>query len=160
MGKDFDLAGFRYGKVILLMDADVDGHHISTLLIGFFYMYMPQLIAAGKLYLAMPPLYRVNVGKETHWVVDDVELEDLMESLGKKAAMAEVAYFKGLGEMNPDTLYETTMDPVTRKLVQLTIPDGEELSTAITLHDLLGKDSDARTPYIEHHCVSPKDISV
>ena len=149
-GKDFDIEALRYGKVILLMDADVDGYHISTLMLAFFHQAMPGLIAAGRLYVAQPPLYRVRHGGESFWALTDAELEQYLGKLSKKKRQAaEVSRFKGLGEMMPKTLYQTTMDPRTRHLLKVTIPDGEEMMTAIVLNDLMGPDVSLRLPYIQ-----------
>ena len=148
-GPEFDLEKLRYGKVILLMDADSDGHHIATLLMAFFYRAMPGLIRAGRLFLACPPLYRVNVGNESMWARDDQELKSVLSRLSKRSlASAEVSYFKGLGEMPPKTLFETTMDPRARRLERVEIPDGVELEVAAMMQDLMGGDVEMRLPHI------------
>ena len=159
MGTEFVLQQLRYDRVIMLMDADVDGHHISALMVGFFYRYMPELIDSGRLYMAVPPRYRVKLGATDHWVADDVELEALKSRLGRRWERAEVSYFKGLGEMNPKTLYATAMDPKTRRADQLEIPDGQELATKIVLEDLLGDDPRRRMPYIEQHAPAAWAVS-
>jgi DNA gyrase subunit B len=149
MGRQFDMEGLRYGKVILLMDADVDGHHISTLVLAFLYEYMRPLIDAGRVYLAQPPLYRINSGSESFWAADDAERDDFIRSLPKKRrGSVEISYFKGLGEMPPKVLFETTMDPSTRRLLRVSIPDGKEVETAVILNDLLGSDSEMRVAYM------------
>ena len=149
LGSEFDIADLRYGKIILMTDADVDGHHIACLLIAFFYKAMPGLIRAGRLFLACPPLYRINVGKDTLWACDDDERDEMLRALGKKAQeTAEVSYFKGLGEMPPDMLFSTTMNPKTRRLIRIDIPDGMELETAAMMHDLMGGDVEMRLPWI------------
>ena len=161
VGKDFDLEGLRYDKVILLMDADVDGHHISTLMLAFFYVVMPGLIDAGKIYLAQPPLYRVRAGATDFWARSDRELEDFLEGLPeRKRAAAEVSYFKGLGEMPPKQLFDTTMDPKTRSLLRVTIPDGLEVQTSAMLNDLMGKDSEQRAAHILNYSPREGDVSV
>ena len=117
VGKSFDLARMRYGKVIILADADSDGHHIATLLLTFLYRHMPQLIAAGRVYLAQPPLYRIDIGKETYWALDDApEGADPQAAAGR--AKPEITRFKGLGEMMPKVLWETTLNPRTRRLLR------------------------------------------
>ena len=128
--KDFDSARLRYHKIILLMDADSDGHHIATLLLTFLYRYMPNLITEGFVYLAQPPLYKIEVGGKTYWAGDD---EEKAEILGKLPARykPEISRFKGLGEMMPKTLYNTTLDPNTRRLLQVTIPDGARLELSL-----------------------------
>ncbi|RMG94843.1 MAG: type IIA DNA topoisomerase subunit B [Deltaproteobacteria bacterium] len=155
-GKDFDLSRLRYGKVILLMDADSDGHHIATLLLTFFYRYMPDLIRAGHVYLAQPPLYRVDIGSKTHWVLDDAELEALRAAHpGRKL---EITRFKGLGEMMPKTLWETTLDPARRQLVQVTIED--ELATDRTISELMGRDTQARYGFIMERAEEAEALDV
>lgn len=144
IGKDFEAKRLRYGKVILLMDADADGHHIATLLLTFFYRYMPELIRGGHVFLAQPPLYRVDVGKETHWAADDAHLDRILGSI--KRGTPEIQRFKGLGEMMPETLKDTTLDPKKRQLIQVAIAD--ELATDRTINDLMGKDVANRYRFI------------
>ena len=109
VGKNFDLGPLRYGKVIILADADSDGHHIATLLLTFIFRHLPQLIAGGRVYLAQPPLYRIDVGKETYWALDERRRSDPEERRGR--ANPEITRFKGLGEMMPKVLWETTLNP-------------------------------------------------
>src|SRR5205085_4030819 len=112
-GEKFDVGGLRYGKVILLMDADADGYHISTLLLAFFFRHVTELIRKGHVYIAQPPLYRIDVGKEKFWARDDAHKEEILAGL-KANAKPEVGRFKGLGEMDPKELKETTLDPKKR----------------------------------------------
>lgn len=132
-----DLSGLRYGKVCILADADSDGLHIATLLCALFMKHFKALVNAGHIYVAMPPLYRIDCGKEIYYALDDDEKEGVLERLSKKRGKIEVQRFKGLGEMNPLQLRETTMDPNTRRLVQLTIDDNEETESMMDM--LLGK---------------------
>ena len=154
MGQVFDLAKLRYGKVILLADADSDGHHITTLLLTFFYRHMPELIREGKLYLAQPPLYRIDIGKQTHWAADDADRDRILKQHGKarhadgKVPGADITRFKGLGEMMPKTLWDTTLNPATRRLLKVEVPDEERLSTDRTIADLMGKDAAPRFEFI------------
>src|SRR5205823_1606057 len=111
-GDKFDYAGLRYGKIILLMDADADGCHITTLLLDFFYRHTPELIRKGHVFIAQPPLYRIDVGKETHWAKDDEHKETILAGL-RANAKADITRFKGLGEMPFRTLAQTTLDPRT-----------------------------------------------
>ena len=119
-GDKFNLSGLRYGKIILLMDADADGYHITTLLLAFFFRHLPELIRKGHIYIAQPPLYRIDVGKETHWARDDAHKEEILAGL-RSNAKPEITRFKGLGEMNPDTLKQTTLDVKTRLLMRVQI---------------------------------------
>jgi DNA gyrase/topoisomerase IV subunit B len=144
-GEKFDLEKLRYGKVILLMDADADGMHISTLLLAFFFRHMPELIRKGHVYLAQPPLYRIDVGKETHWARDDRHKEQVLASL-RANAKPEVSRFKGLGEMDPKVLAETTLDPRNRTLLRVEID--ALLETDKTFVDLLGKDPGQRYRFV------------
>jgi DNA gyrase subunit B len=144
-GDKFDLAGLRYGKIILLMDADSDGHHITTLLLAFFFRHMTELIRKGHLYIAQPPLYRIDVGKETHWAHDDAHKERILSSL-RANAKPEVSRFKGLGEMDPRVLAQTTLDPRNRTLLRVDIDSN--LETDKTFVHLLGKDASQRYRFI------------
>jgi DNA gyrase subunit B len=144
-GEKFNLAGLRYGKIILLMDADADGHHISTLLLAFFFRHMPELIRKGHVYIAQPPLYRIDVGKETQWARDDAHKEEILASL-RANAKPEITRFKGLGEMPPQTLKATTMDPRQRTLLRVNIESNLEADQ--TFVELLGKDAASRYRFI------------
>jgi DNA gyrase/topoisomerase IV subunit B len=145
VGEKFDLGGLRYGKVILLMDADADGHHITTLLLTFFFRNMTELIRKGHLYIAQPPLYRIDVGKETHWARDDAHKEEILASL-REGARPEITRFKGLGEMLPATLAATTLDPRQRTLLQVHIDSNLEADA--TFVELMGKDPSQRYRFI------------
>jgi DNA gyrase subunit B len=145
LGKEFDVTKLRYGKVILLMDADSDGHHISTLLLTFFYRMLPGLIRNGHVYLALPPLYRIDAGKETYWALDDAEKEKVLKALPKNVK-PDISRFKGLGEMSADELKATTLDRTKRRLMRVVI--GEEVATDQVINDLMGKDASARFRFI------------
>ena len=125
------------------MDADQDGNHIVTLMLTFLYRYMRPLIDGGYVYIAQPPLYRVDVGKDTHWILDDRELVKLKQKVSSRSRM-QIARFKGLGEMMPKTLYKTTLDPNNRRLLRVCIPDEMGLLTENTISDLMGKDAALR----------------
>jgi len=144
----FDLSGLRYGKIILLMDADADGHHISTLLLAFFFRHMPELVRKGHVFLAQPPLYRVDVGKETFWARDDSHKEEILAGL-RANAKPEISRFKGLGEMDPSVLAQTTLDPKNRILLKVEVDSN--LDTDKTFADLLGKDAAPRFRFIMDH---------
>jgi DNA gyrase/topoisomerase IV subunit B len=144
-GEKFDINGLRYGKIILLMDADADGHHITTLMLAFLFRHMTELIRKGRVYLAQPPLYRIDVGKEKYWARDDAHKEEILAGL-RANAKPEVSRFKGLGEMDPKELAETTLDPRNRTLLQVQIDSN--LETDKTFVDLLGKDPSQRYRFI------------
>ena len=146
---DFNIENLRYHKVIIMTDADVDGSHIRTLLLTFFYRKMKEIIDGGFLYLALPPLYRVHQGKKEFYVYDDNERERTMDRLkqGNKSQKIGVQRYKGLGEMNPDQLWETTMNPEKRTLLQVTVEDAEQ--AVRTFQDLMGSDVEARRTFIE-----------
>src|SRR5262249_7999269 len=144
-GEKFNIEGLRYGKIILFMDADADGHHIPPLLLAFFFRHMTELIRKGHIYLAQPPLYRVDVGKDTHWARDDAHKEEILAGL-RSGAKPEVSRFKGLGEMDPKVLAETTLDPKNRTLLKVNIDSNLEADR--TFVELLGKEAAQRYRFI------------
>ena len=160
LGDGLDLTRLRYGKVILLMDADSDGAHIATLLLTFLYRYMRPLIDAGHVYIAQPPLYRIDAGKETYWALDDADRDRFLKAIAKKRVTPEIQRFKGLGEMMPATLKETTLDPDKRRLLQVSIPDAERLLTETIMGELMGKDASARYRFIVEHAREVEEIDV
>src|SRR5450432_1833388 len=145
VGADFKIERLRYHKIILLMDADSDGHHIATLLLTFFYRHLQPLIAGGFVYLAQPPLFRVDHGKETFWALDEEDRTRIVGGLPKNAH-PDIMRFKGLGEMQPEELRRTTLDTATRRLLRVTIEDLVE--TDRVLAELMGKDVEARFKFI------------
>ncbi len=149
IGEMFDISKLRYHKIIILADADVDGSHIQTLLLTFFFRQLRELIDAGYVYLAQPPLYRITVGKsEYYWVKDDAEKERLLEELAKKnKKVTNIQRFKGLGEMNPDQLLETTIDPKKRILRRVTIEDAEAADRIFQM--LMGTEVGPRKRFIQ-----------
>ncbi|HVK76211.1 MAG TPA: DNA topoisomerase IV subunit B [Kofleriaceae bacterium] len=144
IGDSLDLGKLRYGKIFLLMDADADGHHIATLLLTFFFRHMRKLLDAGHIWLAQPPLYRIDLGKQTYWALDDLHKERLLKQHAKSNSKPNITRFKGLGEMNPDTLKMTTLDPKTRSALRVRVLPGEELATDTVIAELMGKDVGAR----------------
>jgi DNA gyrase subunit B len=144
-GKDFDPSKLRYGKIFLLMDADSDGQHIATLLLTFFYRHLPGLLRGGHVYLAQPPLYRIDAAKETHWALDERERDKVLGGLPKNAK-ADISRFKGLGEMPAEDLKATTLDPRRRRALRVVIEG--ELETDRILNELMGKDAQARFRFI------------
>ncbi|MBL8632885.1 MAG: type IIA DNA topoisomerase subunit B [Myxococcales bacterium] len=157
MGDKYDESKLRYGRIFLLMDADSDGHHISTLLLTFIYRYLPKLIENGHVYIAQPPLYRVDIGKETYWVLDDKQKDELLAKQ-KPNAKADIQRFKGLGEMMPQQLWATTLDPKRRVALRVQIVDKEQ--TDRVLGDLMGKDPSARFRFIMEHASEASSIDV
>ena len=148
-GSQFDIAQLRYEKVVIMTDADVDGAHIASLLMTFFYQEMPELIRRGHLYLAQPPLYRVTAGGVTYYPADDVAKNKLVEQLsGKHKSRIEIGRFKGLGEMTAPQLKETTMDPKKRILLQVHIAEEDNESTADRVNQLMGKKPELRFKFI------------
>jgi len=152
--KNFDLSKMRYGRVIIMSDADVDGLHIRTLLLAFFYRHMRPLIEAGRLYIAQPPLYGVKKGNKTYYAYNELELNRLLERLGN----AEVQRYKGLGEMNPEQLWETTMDPEKRIMVQVRIEDARRADELFRI--LMGEDVESRKNFIMAHSKEVKNLDV
>ena len=146
LGKAFDLDRLRYHKVIVLADADSDGNHIATLLLTFLYRQMPKLIAHGRVFLAQPPLYRIDHGKETFWALDDADRDRILKSRDPKSKGPEITRFKGLGEMMPKVLWDTTLNPKTRRLLKVEISD--QLVTDRVINELMGKDPSARFRFI------------
>ena len=143
MGRDLALDQLRYHKIILLMDADSDGHHISTLLLTFLYRYLSGLIDAGHVFIAQPPLFRIDAGQKTWWAADEKERDRIVNRLPPRSK-PQISRFKGLGEMPYKTLYETTLSPKTRRLLQVSIPDGSKMETEKVITDLMGKDPASR----------------
>jgi DNA gyrase subunit B len=156
VGKSFDLNRMRYGKVIILADADSDGHHIATLLLTFIYRHLPQLMTAGRVYIAQPPLYRVDIGKDTHWAIDDQHKDQIVKKAGR--ATPEITRFKGLGEMMPKVLWETTLNPRTRRLLKVEIAD--QLVTDRVINELMGKDASARFRFIMDRAEDAVELDV
>ncbi|MFL5435189.1 MAG: toprim domain-containing protein, partial [Myxococcales bacterium] len=158
IGADFDASKLRYGRIFLLMDADSDGHHIATLLLTFFYRHLRDLIRAGAVHIAQPPLYRIDVGKETYWALDDPHRDRILAENVKGNAKPSIMRFKGLGEMSADDLKMTTLDPKHRISLRVTIVD--DLETDRTINDLLGKDVSARFKFIMERAGEVKELDV
>ena len=158
LGKNFDLGRLRYGRVIVLADADSDGHHIATLLMTFMYRHMPGLISSGRVFLAQPPLYRLDIGKDTFWALDDAHRDRLLKLHGNGRANAEITRFKGLGEMMPKVLWETTLNPRTRRLLRVEISD--QIVTDRVINELMGKDPSARFRFIMERAEYAVEVDV
>jgi len=148
IGETLDLSKLRYHKIIIMNDADVDGEHITTLVLTLFFRHLKPIIDAGYLYVAQPPLFKISVGKEKHWIIDEKEREEFLRKLSpEKRERAKVQRYKGLGEMNPDQLWETTMSPENRILKHVTIEDAEEADRVFDM--LMGKEVQPRRKFIQ-----------
>ncbi len=159
MDDQYDPGRLRYGKIILLTDADSDGHHIATLLLTFFYRHLPGLFNDGHVFLACPPLYKISWGKETHWASDDKARDRVLSKLPANAK-PNITRFKGLGEMPAQLLFETTLDPARRRLLKVVVPDDDRPYTDRTVSDLMGKDPEARFKFIMEEAYTAKDIDI
>ncbi len=158
VGKDFDVSKIRYNKIIIMTDADVDGAHIRTLLLTFYYRYMRELIDDGHVFIAQPPLYKVKKGKFEKYTYSDSELDIVIEELGGKDNNTDIQRYKGLGEMNPEQLWSTTMDPATRTLLQVTVEDAmaaDEISTI-----LMGDKVEPRREFIQENAKKVSNLDI
>ncbi len=158
IGDGFDLEGLRYGRVIIMTDADVDGSHIRTLLLTFFFRYMPSLIEDGHLYIAQPPLYRIELKKQVRYVYSDSEKDQQVKEFGKDGEKATIQRYKGLGEMNPSQLWETTMDPQNRTLLLVTVEDAAEADRTFDM--LMGDAVDPRKKFIQTHAKKVRNLDI
>jgi DNA gyrase subunit B len=155
VGPDCDATKARYHHIIIMTDADVDGAHIRTLLLTLFYRYMRPLIDSGFIYIAQPPLYKVSKGNKEVYVYDDIELNKLMETMGKNVGLQR---YKGLGEMNPKQLWETTMDPETRTLKRVTVEDAMKADEMFTI--LMGDEVEPRREFIMSHADEVENLDI
>ena len=155
IGENFDIEKLRYDKIVIMADADVDGSHIRTLLLTFFFRYMPQLIETGHIYLAQPPLYRVSKGKKHFDAFTDEEKAKYIEELG---GTADVQRYKGLGEMDPDQLWETTLNPEVRTMLRVTMSDAALADETFTM--LMGEEVEPRKQFIEENAVFATDLDI
>jgi DNA gyrase subunit B len=154
---DFDLSKLRYHRVILMTDADVDGSHIRTLLLTFFFRHMVELINRGHLFIAQPPLYRVKASKQEHWVYSEQEKEEIVRKL-KGSKKVEIQRYKGLGEMSAEQLWETTMNPTSRTLLMVGIDDATKADQVF--HTLMGAEVPPRKAFIQAHARSVKNLDI
>ncbi|MBT7288879.1 MAG: DNA topoisomerase IV subunit B, partial [Chloroflexi bacterium] len=157
VGESLDLSKLRYWRVFIMTDADVDGAHIRTLLLTFFFRYMEPLIANGHLYVAQPPLYRIKKGKKQDWVYSDTEKDAIMKKYGDSRGV-DIQRYKGLGEMNPDQLWDTTMDPEKRTILQVSIEDGVKADEIFTT--LMGDEVPPRKAFILSHAQAVRNLDV
>ncbi|MFN8412182.1 MAG: DNA topoisomerase (ATP-hydrolyzing) subunit B [Anaerolineales bacterium] len=155
IGDNFDIEGLRYGRIIIMTDADVDGSHIRTLLLTFFFRYMPKMIEDGHLYIAQPPLYRIAYKNQVKYVYSDKEKDKALKEIGEKANMQR---YKGLGEMNPEQLWETTMNPTNRTLLLVTVDDAAEADRTFDM--LMGDAVDPRKKFIQTHAKSVRNLDI
>ncbi|MGA2762462.1 MAG: DNA topoisomerase (ATP-hydrolyzing) subunit B [Spirochaetia bacterium] len=158
VGDQFDVSRLRYGKVIIMADADVDGSHIRTLLLTFFFRYMRELLERGHVYIAMPPLYKIEMGKQILYAYDDAQKEEILRSNGKSEDQVGIQRYKGLGEMNPEQLWETTMNPDKRSIIHVKLEDGVEAEEIFTT--LMGENVEPRRKFIEDNALSVTNLDV
>jgi DNA gyrase subunit B len=158
IGDNFDISGLRYGRVIIMTDADVDGSHIRTLLLTFFFRYMPALIEDGHLYIAQPPLYRIAYKNQVKFAYSDVQKDLLVKEMGVSTDRISLQRYKGLGEMNPEQLWETTMDPNVRTLLLVAIDDAAEADRTFDM--LMGSAVPPRRRFIQTHARDVKNLDV
>jgi DNA gyrase subunit B len=158
IGESFDLSGLRYGRAIIMTDADVDGSHIRTLLLTFFFRYMPSLIEEGHLYIAQPPLYRIAYRKDVRYAYTEADRERILKELGISEGKADLQRYKGLGEMNPEQLWETTMDPANRTLLLVTVEDAAEADRTFDM--LMGSAVPPRRRFITTHAKEVRNLDI
>ena len=158
VGDQFDVSKLRYGKIIIMADADVDGSHIRTLLLTFFFRYMRELLERGHVYIAMPPLYKVEIGKQVLYAYDDAQKEEILKSNGKAEGQVGIQRYKGLGEMNPEQLWETTMNPDLRSIIHVKLEDGVEAEEIFTT--LMGENVEPRRKFIEDNALAVTNLDV
>ena len=158
IGEDFDISKLRYGKVIIMADADVDGCHIRTLLLTFFFRFMRPLIENGNVYIAQPPLYRVTKGKQHHYAYSDEQRDQLLAELSVGGAKPEIQRYKGLGEMDPEQLWETTMNPETRTMIQVQMEDALRADEIVSI--LMGDKVQPRREFIENNAKYAVNLDV
>jgi len=155
IGEEFDIARLRYHKIVIMADADVDGAHIRTLLLTFFFRYMPQIIEGGYVYLAQPPLFKVSKGKKSAYAFSDEERDEKIEEFGGDC---DIQRYKGLGEMDPNQLWETTMDPEFRTMKRVTIEDGQRASENFSI--LMGDNVEPRREFIEKNAKFVENLDI
>ena len=155
IGEDFDLSKLRYHKIVIMADADVDGAHIRTLLLTFFFRYMKPLVEGGYIYLAQPPLFKVSKGKKNAYAFSDEERDSLIQEMG---GLCDVQRYKGLGEMDPEQLWETTMDPEFRTMLRVTVEDAQQADETFSI--LMGDNVEPRRDFIEKNAKYVENLDV
>ena len=160
---EFSVEKLRYHRVIIMTDADVDGSHIRTLLLTFFYNQMYDLLEKGHIYLALPPLYKIKKGSKIQYAKDEEEKDEILKSLREESAEGartpEIQRYKGLGEMNPEQLWETTFDPTNRRLVQITVDDAREMVDDI-FETLMGDQVQPRRQFIDENALRAENVDI
>ncbi len=157
IAEDFDINKLRYGRVIIMADADVDGAHISTLMLTFFFRFMRPLIEQGHVYSSQPPLFKVSRGKNVRYAFSDEERDVYIRELaGENGAKVDVQRYKGLGEMDPEQLWETTMNPETRTMLRVTVEDAAKADEIMTV--LMGDKVEPRREFIEQNATLVRDL--
>ena len=159
IGDDFDISKLRYDKIVIMTDADVDGAHIATLMLTFLYRFMPELIRQGHVYLAQPPLYKVEKNKMIRYAYDDNELNEILTEIGRDGNN-KIQRYKGLGEMNAEQLWDTTMDPEKRILLRVNIGDNSEAEIDLTFNTLMGDKVEPRREFIEANAKYVKNLDI
>ena len=157
--EDFDITKLRYDKIIIMTDADVDGAHIATLMLTFLYRFMPELIKQGHVYLAKPPLYKIEKNKKVWYAYSDDELNQIMNKIGRDASN-KIQRYKGLGEMDADQLWETTMDPENRILLRVNMDEDESSEIDLTFTTLMGDKVEPRREFIEERAKDVQNLDI
>ena len=157
--EDFDISKLRYHKIIIMTDADVDGAHISTLLLTFLYRFMPELIKQGNVYLAQPPLYKLEKNKKVWYAYSDAELDEILSEVGRDTNN-KIQRYKGLGEMDADQLWETTMDPEHRVLLRVTMDGDSSSELDLTFTTLMGDKVEPRREFIEENAKYVQNLDI
>ena len=158
IGEEFDISKIRYHRIIIMTDADVDGAHIRTLLLTFFYRYMRDLVEGGHVFIAQPPLYQVKKGKNERYAYSDSELEALIEEMGGKDNSTLIQRYKGLGEMDAHQLWDTTMDPEKRILLRVNIEDAMKADEIFTI--LMGEKVEPRKEFIQENAKNVVNLDI
>ena len=159
ISEDFNIDKLRYHKIIIMTDADVDGAHISTLMLTFLYRFMPDLIKKGYVYLAQPPLYKIEKNKQVWYAYTDKELDSILQEIGRDNNN-KIQRYKGLGEMDPEQLWETTMDPERRVLLRVTVDEENSSEIDITFNTLMGDNVEPRKEFIEANAKFAKNLDI
>ena len=159
IGEDFDISKLRYHKIIIMTDADVDGAHISTLLLTFFYRFMPELIKEGYVYLAQPPLYRIERSRKEQYIYSDEVLNNILDEYGRDRNY-KIQRYKGLGEMNAEQLWDTTMDPEKRILLKVNYDESQASEIDLTFTTLMGEEVEPRREFIEENAKYVNNLDV